>query len=418
LEEKMKSSRELTEELAAKQARLAKVFEEAGSPYDFTKSTDLTGDLPTRTAEVQRLLKELEDIGKQRDEAKGLEDAHQRVTDMGKFLNDPATSMRHPSPADGGGGQRQATKSLGEFVIEHAEFKATAGHARKTFSIEQSDVEFKTLFQTTAGFPPETMRTGRVVEAALRPIGVLDIIPSTPTDQAAVVYMRETVTTVAAAERAEAGVYAEAEISYAEDSSTVRSIGVSLPVTDEQLEDVPGVQGMIDGRLLFFLRQRLDGQVLNGSGGAPNLRGILNAVTIQTQAKGADPVFDAIHKAITLVMVTGRAVPNAIIMNPNDWQDLRLTRTADGIYILGNPADVGAQRLWGLPVVVTDALAENTGLVGDFANHCELRPRRAAEVQVGYDADDFTHGIQTIRAGLRTAFVVYRATAFCSISGI
>jgi HK97 family phage major capsid protein len=230
--------------------------------------------------------------------------------------------------------------------------------------------------------------------------------------------MRETITTVAAAERAEAGLYAEADISYAEDSSTVRSIGVSLPVSDEQLEDVPGVQGMIDGRLLFFLRQRLDGQVLTGTGAAPLLRGILNVVGVQTQAKGADPTFDAIHKAITLVQVTGRSVPSAIILHPNDWQDIRLTRTADGIYILGNPADVGAQRLWGLPAVVTDAETEGTGLVGDFVNHCELRPRSGAQVQVGLDADDFTHGLQTIRAGLRTAFVVYRPTAFCMITGV
>jgi HK97 family phage major capsid protein len=411
----MKSLKQLIEEMVAKQAELAKIFEEAGNPYDFMKSTGLTGDITERHAEVQRRIKELDDLGKQREEAQQLEDAEKRVKDVGKLLNDPIN--RPPQPGDNGG-QRQPVKSLGQFVVEHADFKATLGQAKKTFDIQHPDLEFKTTFSTTAGFPPESVRTGRIVEAALRPIGVLDIIPSTPTNQAAVVYMRETVTTPAAAERAEAAVYAEADISYAEDSSTVRSIGVSLPVTDEQLEDVPGVQGMIDGRLLFFLRQRLDGQVLNGSGTPPALRGILNAVTIQTQAKGADPTFDAIHKAMTLVMVTGRAVPSAIILNPNDWQDLRLTRTADGIYILGNPADVGAQRLWGLPVVVTDALTENTGLVGDFVNHCELRPRRGAEVQVGLDADDFTHGIQTIRAGLRTAFVVYRATAFCSVTGI
>lgn len=411
----MKTAKELTEELAAKQARLAKIFEEAGSPYDFTKSTDLTGDLPTRTAEVQRLLKELDDVGKQRDEAKGLEDAHQRVTDMGKYLNDP---VNRPAQPGDGGGRREAPKSLGEFIVNHPKFKATLGQREKAFSLEHPDIDFKTTFTTTAGFPPETTRTGRIVEAALRPIGILDIIPSTPTNQAAVVYMVETVTTAAAAERNEAAAYAEADISYAETSSTVRSIGVSLPITDEQLEDVPGVQGLLDGRLIFLLRQRLDGQILTGTGAAPLLRGVLNVVGVQTQAKGADPTFDAIHKAITLVQVTGRAVPSAVVLHPNDWQDIRLTRTADGIYILGNPADVGAQRIWGLPVVVTDAETENTGLVGDFANHSELRPRSGAQVQVGYDADDFTHGLQTIRAGLRAAFVVYRPTAFCMVTGI
>ena len=230
--------------------------------------------------------------------------------------------------------------------------------------------------------------------------------------------MRETVTTEAAAERAEGAAYAEADISYAEDSSTVRSIGVNLPITDEQLEDVDGIRGLIDGRLMLFLRRRLDLQVLVGNGTAPNLSGILDAVGIQTQAKGADPVFDAIHKAITLVQITGAAIPSGIVLHPNDWQDIRLTRTADGIYILGNPADPSMMRLWGLPVTISDRLTENTGLVGDFATHCELRPRRGIEVQVGFVNTQFTEGEQTIRAGLRTAFVVYRAAAFCTITGI
>lgn len=411
----MKSLKQLIEEMVAKQAELAKIFEEAGNPYDFTKSTGLTGDISERHAEVQRRIKELDDLGKQREEVQQLESAQKRVEEVGKFLNDPVN--RPPQPGDGGG-QRGPTKSLGEFVVEHPDFKASMGHARRTFSIEHPDFDLKTTFSTTAGFPPESLRTGRIAEFPERPIAVLDIIPSTPTTYAAVVYMVETITTPAAAERAEAAAYAEADISYAQASSTVRSIGVSLPITDEQLEDVPGVQGLLNGRLLFLLRQRLDGQILTGSGTPPALAGILNTGSVQTQAKGADPTFDAIHKALTAVRVTGRAQPSAVVLHPNDWQDLRLTRTADGIYILGNPADAGAQRIWGLPVVVTDAETENTGLVGDFANHCELRPRRGAEVQVGYDADDFTHGLQTIRAGLRTAFVVYRPTAFCMVTGI
>jgi len=410
----METLKQLIEKLAAKQAELGAIFEEAGPDIDLSKVKSLEGDGATRAAEVKRRNDEMAAIGVQIDEAKALEDAKKANDERGRYLNDPQNRPAQPD----GGGRREAPKSLGEFVVTHADFKATLGHSEKRFSLEYPDIDFKTTFITTAGFPPETTRTGRMVEAVMRPIGVLDIIPSTPTNQAAVVYMRETITTVAAAERAEAGLYAEADISYAEDSSTVRSIGVSLPVSDEQLEDVPGVQGMIDGRLLFFLRQRLDGQVLTGTGAAPLLRGVLNVVGVQTQAKGADPTFDAIHKAITLVRVTGRSVPSAIVLHPNDWQDIRLTRTADGIYILGNPADVGAQRLWGLPVVVTDAETEGTGLVGDFANHCELRPRSGAQVQVGLDADDFTHGLQTIRAGLRAAFVVYRPTAFAMITGI
>jgi HK97 family phage major capsid protein len=412
----VKTLRELVEELESKRQQLHKIFEEAGPDLDLSKVTSITGTTAEKAAEIKRRNDELADLQRQVEERKALEAVSANVKAVGDYLNEPVN--RPLQPGGNGGGPTAPIKSLGQYVVESEEFKAILGQAKKTFAVEHKDFEFKTLFQTSAGFPPETTRTGRIVEAALRPIQVLDIIPSTPTDQAAVVYMRETVTTIAAAERAEGGAYAEAALSYAEDSSTVRSIGVSLPITDEQLEDVPGVQGMIDGRLLFFLRQRLDGQVLTGSGVAPNLTGVLNVGGIQTQAKGTDPVFDAVHKAITLVTITGRASPSAIVMHPNDWQDLRLTRTADGIYILGNPSDPSLTRLWGLPVVISDAETENTALVGDFVNHCELRPRRGAEVEVGFNSGDFVAGKQTIRAGLRVAFVVYRAAAFCTVTGI
>ena len=119
---------------------------------------------------------------------------------------------------------------------------------------------------------------------------MIDVIPSGQTGQASIVYMEETTRTHSAAERAEAGAYAESTFVLEEKTSTVRSIGDSIPVTDEQLADVPQVQSYLNQRLAFGVRQRLDGQVLNGNGTAPNLKGITNTTGIQTVAKGSDSV--------------------------------------------------------------------------------------------------------------------------------
>src|SRR5437660_1032156 len=83
-----------------------------------------------------------------------------------------------------------------------------------------------------------------------------------------------------------------AALAVTEQSSTVRKIAVYLPVTDEQFEDEPHARDYVDNRLEFMLRQRLDQQLLTGSGTAPNLRGILNVAGILTQAKGTDPAPD------------------------------------------------------------------------------------------------------------------------------
>jgi HK97 family phage major capsid protein len=122
---------------------------------------------------------------------------------------------------------------------------------------------------------------------------------------------------------------------------------------------------------------------------------------------------------MTKVRVTGRALPNAYVTHPNDWTDIRLLRTADGIYIWGNPSEAGPERIWGLSVVQNESLTENTGLVGDFANFTELAIRRGIEMKVtDAHADFFINGKQAVRADMRAAFLVYRATAFCTVTGI
>src|SRR3990172_3730712 len=105
---------------------------------------------------------------------------------------------------------------------------------------------------------------------------------------AAVVYMEETTFTNAGAERAESAAYAESTLILTQRTNTVRSVGTSLPVSDEQLADVVGVRAYLDSRLGFMVRQRLDSQILVGDGIAPNLLGTLRGSGIHTQAKGAD----------------------------------------------------------------------------------------------------------------------------------
>jgi len=280
------------------------------------------------------------------------------------------------------------------------------------------DVDVKTLLQTTLGLPPAVQHTGRLVGAPTRPIQILDLIPMIPTTQPAIVYWEETLRTHSAAERAEAGTYAEDAYEWIERQAPVRSIGTSIPFTDEQLEDVAQAQGYLNARLPFGVRQRLDGQVLTGTGTSPALRGILNTAGIQTQAKSTDPTFDAVHKAMTKIRVTGRANPAGIFMHPNDWEAIRLTRTADGIYIMGNPADPGPMQLFGVPVAIGDAITENTGLVGDFPTYCYLGERRGVQIETGYVGDQFKEGKRTIRASVRVAFVVTRPSAFCTVTGI
>lgn len=402
--------------LKAKQESLAGIFAEAGADMDMSKVKSLSGDSAAKVAEIRKMNEELDDLGKQVDGLKAVAKAAERT----KQFQEQAEKGSEPDAGKARDGARerdeQSRKSLGDLFVESQAFKGKRGNIGPEAHL---NLELKTLFETTAGWAPETTRTGRVVDYATRPIQVTDLIPQTTTSQAAVVYMEETTFTNSAAEAAEGAAYGESALALTEKSSTVRKIATFLPVTDEQLEDEQMARGYINNRLPFMLRQRLDGQILTGNGTAPNLRGVLNVAGIQTQAKGTDPVPDAVYKAIVLVRVTGRAMPGAVVFNPTDWQDVRLLRTADGIYIWGNPSDAGPERIWGLQVVQSDALTLNTALVGDFANYSELAVRRGIDVQVSNSHSTyFVEGKQAVRADLRAAFTIYRPTAFCTVTGV
>lgn len=399
--------RDVEGRLEAKNKELADIFAEAGSDLDMKQVKSVTDPLNA----VRSLHEEINALGKERDDLLAV-----------KKAADYSRSQSREGEQEVKESERPQFKSLGDAFMDSVALKGKMGPVGPTAHL---DVNLKALFETGGsaalgdGWPPETTRTGKVVDFATRPVQVTDIFPTGSTQQQAVVYMEETTYTNNAAEVLEAGLYPEAALALEEKSSPVRKVAVWLPITDEQLEDEAHARGYVNRRLPFMLKQRLDSQLLNGDGTAPNLRGVLNTVGIQTQAKGTDPVPDAIRKAMTKVRVTGRAMPDHVVMHSNDWQEIRLLRTADGLYIWGSPSETGEARIWGLPVVENDVIVENTALVGDFNNYSELVSRRGIDVQItNSHSDFFINGKQAIRADMRCALVVYRPTAFCTVTGI
>lgn len=408
---------------------LAQIIKQAGPDMDMSKVNVIDGDSATKVAYMQAINSELDATMK---EAEPLERAHAAVVRtqeaLKKFGEPLAPHPGFPALDNSSVATPMPGASLGKAFTDA--WRESGGAKERSFEIDfgpspvsavkaMYDAELKTTLTTAAGWAPQAVRTAQVVPYATRPIQLLDVIPGGNTDQSSVVYMEETTFTPAAAEIAEAGQYPEAALAYTERTSSVRKIAVFLPVTDEQLEDVPQMQGILNQRLPFFLRQRLDTQIISGNGTPPNLLGLAAVSGIQTQARSTDPSPDAIYKAMVKVRVTGRAMPNVIVLHSTDLQNIRLLRTADGIYIFGNPTDGGQFRLWGLPVAETDAYSAGTGYVGDFAGFSQLVEKRGIEVKVSDSHSDFfIKGTQAIRADFRVALVFYRPAAFCTVTGL
>jgi HK97 family phage major capsid protein len=431
------------EKMATRQDELGKVFTEAKSDngtYDFKKVSKDT---------LKSVLGDEALAGKSIDIAKRINEKDAELNELGEYIETLEASEKaagnhaargkvrgHVTMPEGDKGRRDrpTVKSLGELLAEEKDYqdwvkRGHLGTLDMSFDALPSDIlakgmafdtlGTKALMSTTAGYAPESVRLPGFTEMATRPIQLLDIIPMNQTGQAAIKFMEETTRTHAAAEKAEGAAYAESTFVFTERSSDVRKITDSLPVTDEQFDDVPMMEGYVNGRLTFGIRQRFDGQVYVGDGNAPNLRGIVNVSGIQTQAKGADPVPDAFFKAMTKVRVTGRAMPTHHVMHPTDWQGIRLLRTADGVYIWGSPSEAGPERLWGLPVVQNDARAAGSGMTGSFQPAwISAFERSGVDIQVGYVNAQFGEGKKTVRGDIRVALVVFRPAAFCDVTGL
>jgi HK97 family phage major capsid protein len=378
-------------------------------------------DIDTALGDLARLNSEMDALGKRADSLKSVAQQAAAVAAQHAAYNTPVA----PAPFAPTGPAAQAPQRPGELFTASAGFKAFRPGVDHDLAVQIPGIDVKTVMQeTTPGFAPPNNRGPVVIYTPQRRLVVSDLIPSDPTEVQVVKYMEETTFTNAAAMRLEGNAAGEAALAFTQRSQNVEILSVFLPVTNEQLEDVPQIQSIIDNRLTLMIGLQEETQLLTGNGSSPNLQGILTKSGIGTQALGGDTTPDAIFKAMTLVRTSGAsawgsAEPSGLVMNPTDWQNVRLLKTTIGSYIWGDPDQAGPERFWGLPAAITNAITAGTALVGDFRMFAHVSRRKGLTVAVSNSHSDyFTKGIQAIRMDERLSLEIYRAGAFCQVTGL
>jgi HK97 family phage major capsid protein len=276
-------------ELEAKQKALANIFEQAGEDLDLDKVAEFKGlaDTQAKADMIRQMNDELTALGKEVESLAQVERAAAEVKAFGQRMNQ-APGMTHPGIQVGQTPSGlTVVKSLGERFTESQEYQVGVKGTKPRISFEIPDLAVKTLMTTSAGYAPESPMSNTLVLSAQRRPVVASLIPSSPTSVTAIRYMEETTFTNAAAPVAEAGVKPESELAFTERTVPVEVIANWLPVTKQQLEDVPGIQSLINDRLTLMLMLAEEAQLLTGNGATPNLQGFLTKPLIQTQAKGA-----------------------------------------------------------------------------------------------------------------------------------
>ena len=329
----------------------------------------------------------------------------------------------------------EQTKSIAQMFQESKAVQSFIKEGMKNITSEvkwNPILETKTLMDEASAYPPKVVRSDLIVPTALRnPNSVIDLFSVLQTDQYQYKYLEETTFTNNAAEVAEASAFGESALAMTERTENIRKFGVSIPVTEELLADVTAVQGYLDSRLRTMLNLRLDSELLNGNGTAPNITGVLNKSGINTfdysAFAGNLKRIGQIYQAITEIRKDAFVEPDAIIMHPSDWYDLVTEVNAVTTSGALQPLFVGAgmfngapqASIWGVPVVPTTAISAGTALLGNFGGgvSAHIVTRQGIEVAMSDSHSDFfTKDKVMMKASLRLGFAIYRPTAFCSIT--
>ena len=407
---------------------------------------DLREKLASKRVELKELFESVEDGKYTADQKQAIADRNSELAGLVEEVNLASAKSKNekaieadsqPAEASSYGSEKVQPKSVGEQFVNTAAYKNYKENGVKGVDAKVgfSPNEFKTSL-TTTGYPPEVLREPGILESALRdPNAVIGLFDQIESDQNAFAYLEETTFTNNAAEAAEGAAVGEAALAFTEQTEAIRKIGVFIPVTDELLSDVNGIQGYVNSRLQTMLKLRLDGQLISGNGTAPNLEGLLDAGKSSVGSSDFNSYngnlgrIGAIYNAITDIRVNSFTEPDAIVMHPSDWNQIVTSVGADFAgtssagYAEKSPLFVAAggmgagpmAQIWGVKVVPTTAIANNTVLVGRFGGgECaNVVMRQGIDLAITDSHSDFFVKNQlAIRATMRVGFPVYRQAGF------
>jgi HK97 family phage major capsid protein len=317
-----------------------------------------------------------------------------------------------------GGGLAGEPKSLGQTVIESDVITGFNPGVQGSVSIKVGSIHAAvTSGNGSAGDLIVPQRLPGIIAPPNQRLFLRDLLNWGRTTSNSVEYVKETGFTNNAAPVAEnpSNPKPESDITFDLDSEKVITIAHWIRASKQVLADVSMLQSYIDGRLLYGLKLREEAQLLRGSGSGLNIHGILPQASAYANP-GVMVQNETMIDRLRIAMLQAELAEYAadgIVLNPIDWTQIELTKTADNAYLFATPRGLAAPGLWGRPVVSTQAMDHSEFLVGAFALGAQGWDREDANITVSnQDRDNFVKNMVTILCEERVGLTVYRPEAF------
>jgi HK97 family phage major capsid protein len=393
--------------------------------WDEVGDADLSNE---QKQKIDTLNKDAEELGAKVVESKEYQQIREKQEQISASLNQP----QGRPPYANSDPREQKHESIGAQFANHPEFKswlksiAPNGVPSEGVKVGQSPaMEVKALItglSATSGGAMVQRDYAPLVNFPFQPLTLRDVVTVGRTGSDLIEFPRVTGYTNAAAVVAEAtatsattlgqsGVKPESTMLLEKVTESVRTIAHWIPITRRALADAPQIETLINNFLNTGLEIALEAEMIAGNGTGEHFLGLDNTPNITLQAFDTD-ILTTTRKARTKAQVVGRARSTAFVMHPYDWERFDLTQnTTQGNFYFGGPRELGNPRLWGLPVVESEAVYQGTFYTGDL-KQAVLWDREQATIRMSdAPADFFLRNMLAILAELRAAFGVLRPPA-------
>ena len=420
---KGKNEKQLRDDYKERDNQVKEILDRRGDD-DFTAEEMQTLD------RAEKEMAEIEDAVSQFSNAKG---ARERAAQRKEFLSNP---VHRPHQGSLGGqseqNERAGRKSMGQSFVNAENvanylkgIKSPDGNIAGDTRVQSPPVAVPSMMKslitgtsdTSAGALVTPDRQAGIIADPFRVLTLRDLVTIATTLSDLVEYVRQDSRTNNAAAVGEAvatgdgsGEAPESAMTFDVEQTNVKGIKHWIPVTKRALSDAGQVASLIDTFLNHGLQDKLERLCLTGNGTGENILGILNTPNIGEQAFATDRI-TTIRKARTQAK-KNQVEPNAIMMNAQTWESFDLDKDGEGRFYFGGPTQLGNPRLWGLPVIENEALADNQAIVADW-RYATLYDREAGSISMTDSHKDFfTKELVAVMATLRAAFAVLYPKAF------
>ncbi|TFB96530.1 MULTISPECIES: phage major capsid protein [unclassified Cryobacterium] len=265
-----------------------------------------------------------------------------------------------------------------------------------------------------------------IVPIRFQPLTVADLIAQGTTSATSVSYVIEAAFQDLTGVVAEKGAIPQLDLTLTRRQDNVSKIANISKVTVEMFQDAEQFQAYLQNRMVFGLQRKEEQQLLNGTGTTPELQGLLNraglaAAITTTAGLTAAKIMEGIFNQITALRSVSFVEPDAILINPLDWQTIRLGKDGQQQYYAGGPftgaygnaGPSNVSNLWGVKTVITTAIAQGTAFVGGFQECAQIFRRNGVVLDMtNSNNNDFETDMITLKAEERLALSVIRPAGF------